>query len=372
MQQSLRETDVFIAGGGPAGLAVAIAAREKGLRVMVADGCRPPIEKSCGEGLMPDAVARLRRLGVRISPDLCFPFHGVRFHGAGVRVEACLPAGCGLGIRRRALHEALVRRAGEAGAELVWGARVGGISGRGALFEGYEVRSRWIIGADGENSAIRRWSGLDAAAYDARRFGFRRHYRVRPWTDCVEVYWGASGQIYVTPVSPNEICVALISRERHLRVERALADFPELRERLDGAACDTERGAVSVSRRLRNVVRGNVALVGDASGSVDAITGEGLGLAFRQAAALADALQAGDLRSYQVEHRRLMRRPVIMARLLLSLDGFPMIRRRALRGMAARPAIFADLLAAHIGERPAAQFLLSGIVPLGWCMLAVR
>lgn len=371
MQQSLRETDVFIAGGGPAGLAVAIAAREKGLRVMVADGCRPPIEKSCGEGLMPDAVAPLRRLGVRISPDLCFPFRGVGFQGAGVRVEARLPAGSGLGVNRRALHEALARRADEAGAVLVWGALVKSISDQGVALDGNAVSCRWIIGADGENSAIRRWSGLDAAAPYARRFGFRRHYRVRPWTDCVEVYWGAAGQIYVTPVSPNEVCVALLSRERHFRVGTALADFPELRERIEGAACDAERGAPSVSRSLRDVVRGNVALVGDASGSVDAITGEGLGLAFRQAAVLADALQSGDLRAYQVEHGSLMRRPAIMARLLLALDRFPMIRHRALRGMAAKPSIFADLLAAHVGERTA-QGLLSGIVPLGWRMLAAR
>jgi flavin-dependent dehydrogenase len=48
-----------------------------------------------------------------------------------------------------------------------------------------------------------------------------------------------------------------------------------------------------------------VALVGDASGSVDAITGEGLCLLFQQAVALAAALEAGDLALYQAEHRRI-------------------------------------------------------------------
>jgi menaquinone-9 beta-reductase len=42
-------TDVFVIGGGPAGLAAAIAARAKGLRVTVADGGVPPIDKPCGE-----------------------------------------------------------------------------------------------------------------------------------------------------------------------------------------------------------------------------------------------------------------------------------------------------------------------------------
>ncbi|MGB8062426.1 MAG: FAD-binding protein, partial [Candidatus Sulfotelmatobacter sp.] len=50
----LTSTDVFVIGGGPAGLAAAIAARKCGLRVIVADAAQPPIDKACGEGLMPD------------------------------------------------------------------------------------------------------------------------------------------------------------------------------------------------------------------------------------------------------------------------------------------------------------------------------
>jgi len=370
MHQTPRETDVFVAGGGPAGLAAAIAALQKGMRVVVADVCRPPIEKSCGEGLMPDSVAALRRLGVKISPAVSFPYRGVCFHGAGCSVEARLPNGCGVGVRRRSLHEALICRAEAAGATLLWGARVNGLSDQGALVDGRLVRCRWMIGADGEDSRIRRWGGLDDATHYVRRFGFRKHFRVRPWTDCVEVYWGAVGQLYVTPVSPNEICVVLLSRDRHQRIDTALAEFPELRERLDGVAADAERGAISASRRLGRVVRGRAALVGDASGSVDAITGEGLGLAFRQAAALADALAIADLSAYEAEHRRLLRRPALMARLLLSLDRFPMVRHCAFRAMAAKPAIFSELLAAHVGERPG--LVMGGIVPLGLRMLAAR
>ena len=55
--------DVFIVGGGPAGLATAIAARRRGLSVVVADGAVFPIDKPCGEGLMPDGVAALHQLG---------------------------------------------------------------------------------------------------------------------------------------------------------------------------------------------------------------------------------------------------------------------------------------------------------------------
>ena len=72
-----------------------------------------------------------------------------------------------------------------------------------------------------------------------------------------------------------------------------------------------------------------MALVGDASGSVDAITGEGLCLLFQQAVALAGALEAGDLRVYQAEHRRIGKRPELMADLMLMLDRRGGLRRRA-------------------------------------------
>ena len=65
--------DLLIAGAGPAGLATALYAARAGLEVAVvdprlgsADGHAPgkPIDKACGEGLMPGAVAALRELGV--------------------------------------------------------------------------------------------------------------------------------------------------------------------------------------------------------------------------------------------------------------------------------------------------------------------
>ena len=68
------ETDVFVVGGGPAGLAAAIAARQRGFEVVVADSAQPPIDKACGEGLMPDGVAALARLGVAATSATASPF----------------------------------------------------------------------------------------------------------------------------------------------------------------------------------------------------------------------------------------------------------------------------------------------------------
>jgi flavin-dependent dehydrogenase len=339
------KSDVLIVGGGPAGLAAAVAARLKGFTVTVADSGRPPIDKACGEGLLPAAPAALAQLGVSLDRQTGFPFRGIRFVGDGASVEASFPSGTGWGVRRTRLHQMLVDRASELGVRLLWGTCVTNPA---------EIATcRWIVGADGQSSRIRRMSGLDPASKESSRFGFRRHYQVTPWTDCVEVHWASRCQIYVTPVGVSEVGIALLTRDSQQRVESALEEFPELRRRLAGAAfSSTERGALTMSRRLRRVVHDRTALIGDASGSVDAITGEGLSLSFRQAIALADAMVAGDLEAYQAEHRRLARKPLLMADFMLLLDRSPWLRRRALHIMASKPGIFGSLLALHAGTPP--------------------
>src|SRR5260370_1996317 len=185
----------------------------------------------------------------------------------------------------------------------------------------------------------------------------------------MEIHWGQKAQAYVTPLSNDETCVALISRDPRMRVEGAWKEFPKLASYLRHEDTrSAERGAVTVTRRLDQVYTGNIALIGDASGSVDAITGEGLCSSFHQAIALADALDMGNLESYQRAQRRLARRPNTMGRLLLLLDRYPSLRKRALRCLGEKPELFARLLAAHLGEA-SPKFLAATSVRLGWQFL---
>jgi menaquinone-9 beta-reductase len=392
------QVDVLVIGGGPAGLAAAIAARQKGFRVTIADGATPPIDKACGEGMMPESLAALETLGVSIAPHEGFRFRGIRFLqylGAGfsapsrafretnhacaadplsrsAEVTSDFPQGFGLGLRRPLLHEKLLVRAEQCGVQLLWQTPVTAMDSHGVTLNGRNISARWTIGADGQGSRVRKWSDLDNPRGSAHRFANRRHYRVAPWSDFMEIHWGRHVQAYVTPIAAQEVCVVLMGeRAEDVKFDRSLEALPQLREHLRGAEpASRERGAITFSRSLKNVQRANVALIGDASGSVDAITGEGLRLGFQQAFALADAMEAGSLASYQRRHRALEKRPMTMARLMLFLGRHPALRNRVLTSFTIQPELFAKFLAFHVGEATPAQFLSAGAA-LGWRLLAV-
>lgn len=368
-----KSCDVLIAGGGPAGLAAAIALRQRGADVQVADALRPPIEKPCGEGLMPDSRGELLRLGVELDARHGAEFHGILFSQEGAQCAADFPRGVGIGVRRPVLHRMLLERATELGVRMAWGAPLA-IEDREAIRVGSETYAcRWLVGADGLASQVRCWAGLEPAEIRGRRFGFRAHFRVAPWSRYVEIHWGTKGQAYITPVGPHEISVAAVTRQRRMRLADILAGIPFLQARLQNAERSTpERGAITLTRRLRRVTRGNVALIGDASGSVDAITGEGLAVSFRQALLLAESLEGGNLDLYESRHAAILALPQRMAALLLLLDRFGGMRARALPVLSARPELFRQLLSVHLGEQPLTQFILRHGAELGLLLLAPR
>jgi menaquinone-9 beta-reductase len=364
-----QSTDVLVVGGGPAGLATAIAARMKGFEVTVVDGAKPPIDKACGEGLMPGTVSALSELGIQIHGRDGRVFRAIRFLGGTASAEATFPSTPGIGVRRTVLHQKLVERAEECGVSFLWNALVTGLTSEGAMVGGSELQAKWILGADGIRSRVRRWCGLDVNSQGAIRFARRRHYKVKAWTDCLEIHWGRRMQAYVMPIGDEEACVVLIASDSRLRFEDAWSEFPVLWSNLEKAELiGAERGSVTEMRMLDRVSNGRTALIGDASGSVDAITGEGLCLSFRQALALAEALEAGDLKIYQKAHRRLARRPNAMSRLLLLLDRSTSIRLRALKAMEKDPELFARLLAVHLGESSPGHFAATSL-RLGWQFL---
>jgi menaquinone-9 beta-reductase len=343
--------DVAVLGGGPAGLAAAMALRQRGCRVALYDGQHPPIDKACGEGLMPEAVRLLRTLGLTLDERDGASLAGVSFHDAHASAKAVF-SGTGLGVRRTHLQSRMAVRAAEMGVHLHWGTAVRAMHGGGFASRVAAIRADFFVIADGLRSTLAAASGFRERDSHSARYASRQQFHCAPWSDCVEVHWRPCEQLYVTPLGDDEVGVALLTGRRGRKLSDALPDFPAVANRLAGAAATSSmRGAVTRTRGLREVIRGNIAVLGDASGSVDAVTGEGLLSALRQAHALSDALSAGEPQRYAAAHRQISQRPQHMARLLLLLDRYPWLERGFVAGMAKRPESFAALLRVHLAEQ---------------------
>jgi flavin-dependent dehydrogenase len=330
--------DLSIVGGGPAGLATAIFAALEGLSSTVLERRRFPIDKACGEGLMPEGARLLESMGARI--ERSFRFEGIRYIEGRHVVEARFREGHGLGVRRTELSRALVARARELGVEVREETKVESVCGSTVCFRGGSLDARWVVLADGLRSL---------APGDSRggpvRYGYRKHFRIAPWSPYVEVYWGKGAEAYVTPVSDDEVGVALLWHEAASSWDAMLSRFDSLHSRLRGAPESSSlRGAGPFRRRPAATKRGPLALVGDASGYHDAITGEGVALAFACARSLARSLKAGSLDSYERDHRRAMRRYRTATAAVLELAAFPRLRSLLISALARRPSLFERLV----------------------------
>jgi flavin-dependent dehydrogenase len=332
--------DLLVAGGGPVGLAAAIAAREAGLDVTVVEPRATPVDKACGEGLMPSAVRRLRALGVEVDGHA---FTGIGYVAPGRRVEARFRVGQGLGVRRVALHAALAARAEAVGATVVTG-RVAAVRQHPDHVEADGLSARWLLAADGLHSPVRRAVGLERPAPGRARYGLRRHFRLPPWTDVVEVHWSTDAEAYVTPVAGDLVGVALLcGTAAHRRgYAETLADFPELRDRLRGAEpVTTVRGAGPLRQSARAPSYGRVLLVGDAAGYVDALTGEGLATGLATAEAAVRAVVEGRPEAYDARWRTITRRYRWITLSLLAAANQPTVRRAIVPVAVQAPWLFA-------------------------------
>ncbi|MHA7984694.1 NAD(P)/FAD-dependent oxidoreductase [Rathayibacter sp. CAU 1779] len=310
------DTPLAIVGGGPVGLVTALLAADRGLEPVVIEPRRTPIDKACGEGLMPGALRLLREL------DLDPPgadLRGIAYVQGARRAEHPFAQEIGRGVARTALHGTIAARVAERGIPIVPG-RVDAVKQHdtGVTLSGpglETLTAGYVIGADGLHSAVRGLVGLAGEPQRAshRRYGLRRHYALKPWSDLVEVRWTPQVELYVTPLGPEVVGVALLG-PRGVDFADALAAEPELRALLGADAngeSDTQVGSTRGAGPLlqRTIARnaGRVLLVGDAAGYVDALTGEGLRVGFAQARAAVDAVCAGEPHRYEREWTSLTR-----------------------------------------------------------------
>jgi flavin-dependent dehydrogenase len=309
-------------------------------------------------------VGVLEALGVRdrIGRADCAPFLGIRYiQEDGSCVQGRLPAP-GLGIRRTALTSVLAQRAGECGAAIRWRCAVEGFTTTAqavtlATPDG-EVAAKLLVAADGLHSRLRRLAGLDRPSRLPQRLGLRQHFRVPPWSEFVEVHLGDKMEAFVTPAGEERVGIAFLwdrdAVPEPVSFENLLQRFPTLAARLADASTDSRpRGAGPLAQGSYSRIADRFVLMGDAAGYVDAITGEGLSLAFVCAQALGAilpvVLERGATREtlipYQRAAAREFRRYALVCRSVLALARRPRLRRPVLHFFGAHPRLFDKLIA---------------------------
>jgi 2-polyprenyl-6-methoxyphenol hydroxylase-like FAD-dependent oxidoreductase len=150
------------------------------------------VEKPCGEGMLPDTLTALQDLGVEFDYGEGHPFQGIAFLDQDASAYANFVEGVGLGLCRPLLHERLIGRAQECGVRLLWESPVASIDGHVVKLSNGVLRAKWIIGADGNGSRVRHWSGLEASTCSSFRYATRRRYCVNPWSQYMQIYWGST------------------------------------------------------------------------------------------------------------------------------------------------------------------------------------
>jgi flavin-dependent dehydrogenase len=346
-----------VVGGGPVGLAAAIDASMRGMRVVVVEPRPGPVDKACGEGLMPGAVAVLDRLSVRPTG---MPFQGISYLRADGRAGArhSFSTGPGLGVRRTELHRALADGAEAARVEVVPDRVVAlqqdGSRVRLALSRGDVLEAPWVLACDGLHSTTRGLLGV-AVRSDGRRFGLRRHVSVAPWSGDVVVYWWAVAEAYVTPVAPSQVGIALLT-DRRWHFQELLRHFPALGERVAAAPwASPVRGAGPLRQRVERRVAGRVLLVGDAAGYVDALTGEGLRVGLESAVAALDAIDAGRPALYERRWAEISRGYRYLTATLVAATRAAPLRQAVVPASRVLPGVFAravEALGGGVAESP--------------------
>jgi 2-polyprenyl-6-methoxyphenol hydroxylase-like FAD-dependent oxidoreductase len=399
--------DSVIIGGGPAGLSAAIALAQHGLRILLCEQKPFPVDKACGEGIMPTGVAHLTQLGIApyLTPADYHPFAGIRYISAGGKVAtADFAQGPGWGIRRLTLSAALLQRAATfPNLEICAGQSAEPIerhqNGITVKIGRHSITTRLLIGADGLNSRVRRWAGLESRAnwqfapgrrpehtpgqagyklaipewtnyqFALQRWGIRQHFHIPPWSNYVEVHWHNGIEAYVTPCGPQLVNIAFLWDRRRFQPAVAgkalfsslLNSFISLHERLaEAIPADTPRAIGPLQRRVPSPAADGLLLIGDAAGYLDAITGEGISLATAQALALAEivapllAQQTGlltgrDLAPYAKAHNEIVRPYYQLTHLVLWISRHPAVREWVISTLAHDNRLFQHLLSANMG-----------------------
>lgn len=303
--------DAIVVGAGPGGSSAAHALASAGASVAVLERSRFPRDKPCGGGVL---VSALRHLPFDISPVVEREIYGFRvryrreaeFSHRWERPLAVM-------TQRSRLDAFLAERAVEAGAELRDGEAVREIELNGAVgvrtARGERLEAGVLIAADGANGVCRRALGLPRlrAAVALEGNAARSQAAAGRWTEHVGLELGSLAGGYGWVFPKGEHCNVGVggypAGARSLRGE--LAAYARS-EGFEPAGLEQLRAHHLPLRDAgQALTAGPAALVGDAAGLIDPLSGEGIGNAIRSGQLAAEAAleyldgAAGDLGGYE-------------------------------------------------------------------------
>jgi flavin-dependent dehydrogenase len=224
-----------------------------------------------------------------------------------------------------------------------------------------------VVGADGLNSRFRRLLGLDAPPSRRVRVGLRTHFRLAAGVatpSWVDVYLGQRHELYVTPLPEGEVLVAGLAERDALRrpgdlvLREWIGQQPPLTEQLKGATQLTRvEGRSPLTQQAIRAVGPGFALLGDAAGFLDPITGGGMAQALLTAELLArhaeGGLGSGDswLWAFEAERRALLRDYRWLTSFVLALADHRWAADALLALLAAAPGLMSHLVGVAGGVR---------------------
>lgn len=310
--------DIVVVGAGPAGSIAARNAAKKGLDVLLIEKRQEigdPVR--CAEG-----VGKLH-LRQHVEPDprwICADVKGSRiFSPDGTKVEMAEEVSggeVGYVLERKLFDRALVNEAASAGADVMVKTRATGLIIENDfvcgvnimhLGEEYTIRSKIVIGADGVESKVGRWAGIDTSLKlsDIETCVQFLVAGIEVDQDYCEFYLGnevaPAGYIWIFPKGENQANVGigiLGSKSGENRAEVLLTNFVN-KHLPDGKIIEMVVGGVPVCGTIERTIANGLILVGDAARQSDPITGGGIINAMDAAKIAADvavkAIEAGDV-----------------------------------------------------------------------------
>ncbi len=315
----VRNADVLVVGGGPAGAACATELARAGRRVIVIDKATFPRDKCCGDGLTTLALREMERLGVRPAAiDRWFDVDGAAIRApSGREVFVPLPHdGRFAAVAPRIdLDAALLTHAAEAGAEVVDGCAfvdVEQLDDRVVVTTSdATIVARYVVAADGMWSRVRKSLDAGPTGYLGEWHGFRQYVRevTGPAAKRLYVWFEPDllpGYAWSFPLPDGRANVGFgVRRDAGHRTGYLAELWNDLRQRphiADALGPDAEfedrHTAWPIPARIDTATlsEGRVLFTGDAAMATDVMTGEGIGQALLTGRVAAEAIiEAGAL-----------------------------------------------------------------------------